>query len=71
MTGGETIQHAILLKADAKEEIGTLNKVLAEGAKVFSMAPTGTGELLVVLETHEAPAVVARRFRKAAQLVET
>jgi hypothetical protein len=70
MTGVETIHHAILMKPDAEEEIGTLNKVLADGAKVFSMAPTGNGGLLVVLETHEAPAVVARRFRKAAHLVE-
>ncbi len=69
MTGGETIHHAVLVHPETSEEIATLNKVLAVVAKVPGMAPMKDGQVSGVLESHDAPAVVARRLPKAAHLM--
>ncbi len=69
MRGAKTIHHAVLVHPETSEEIAALNKVLAVGAMVLGMAPVKDGQVLVVLESHDAAAVVARRFRKAAHLM--
>ena len=69
MTGGETLHHAVLVHPETSEEIAILDNVLAGGAKVHGTAPAKEGQVLVVLETDDAPAVVARRFRKTAHLM--